>query len=221
MEPIVLLDFCGTMVDFQTFDPFLEGLLCKERPLRYRWTTNVLCKKICGMISRVFSMARVTCQVYKSLLVWQTRHITRHSFEAYAQDYYQKKVRPHLIIPVLQLVKGFIGQGYRIIIISGGADFYIRHFAEEYGIQDVITSQIEFREDCSTGFLSEDCIGERKVIMLQQYMDEKRITGVFAAGITDSKSDWPILRMCERKIVVSSGSHQPWVTKQMEEIVWG
>ena len=35
MDRVALFDFCGTIADFQTFNPFIELVLKKEKPERY------------------------------------------------------------------------------------------------------------------------------------------------------------------------------------------
>ena len=42
MDELVLLDFCDTVVKFQTFDPFVLYVLKREKPESYKFVTSSL-----------------------------------------------------------------------------------------------------------------------------------------------------------------------------------
>ena len=79
------------------------------------------------------------------LLTYQTKGMEYSLLERYGKDFYDKKLKSNFIIPTIELIKDLQKENYRIILVSGGSDLYIKQFADEFGIKDILTSQIEFK----------------------------------------------------------------------------
>ena len=220
-EKIALIDFCETIADFQTLDPYLQYVVTQEHPRRGRILCSVFVKNSCVLITRAARALGWKHYLYKLLLVRQLKGLSRKKLEGYGKQYYEQRIKGHLIAPTIEQVLRLKKQGCRLMIVSGGSDLYIKHFAKEYGIDDVLSAQLEFEDGICTGELLGECMGQEKPKMLRNYMQAHTIDGDFEAGISDSRSDLPMLALCRRRIVISRGRHQPWVTQDMEEILWG
>ena len=219
-EKIVLVDFCETIAKFQTLDPFLEYIIKKEHSQRYRWICNSVVINMCAVITRILQHMGITYYAYKHLLVKQLHGLSVSTIAGYGRKYYQEKIKDNLIVPIVELLQELQKEQYRIIILSGGAEFYIRCFADEIGIKDVLTAEFEFAGTVCTGRIKNECLSEDKVTLLKEYIEKRKIKGVFSIGVSDSRSDTPMLSLCERQIIVSHHKHQSWITNDMEEIVW-
>ncbi len=227
MEKVVLLDFCGTVVPFQTFDRFMEYILCREKKY-FSGRVGYVVKRSLFVLQRIAQVFRIHRLLYKEYLVRKTRGISKKAMERYASEYYEQELRPCLISDTEAIVKNYISRGYRIIILSAACDLYLKYYAKEHGIKDIVSTRIRFKDGCSVGRISgTDCIGGEKVNRLKKYMEmEKEGTGMkgmhvqIEAGISDSVSDLPMLLLCHKQIVISHKQHQDWVTDRMEEIIW-
>ena len=220
MERIVLIDFCRTVVNFQTFDPFLEYVIECNKPVRYRLICNHISKTGIRLLERVLRKLHIENFLYKNTLLKQMKGITDFQLEETGKKYYDNKIRCNLIGQVIDILLDLKKNGYHLMIVSGGSDWYIRYFANEFGVDDVLTARLEIVNGKCTGKMLTACMGEEKIRDLKYYMLENKIIGVFEVGLSDSDSDLPMLNLCKRKIVVSQAKHQDWVTEDMEEIVW-
>ncbi len=221
MNKIVLLDFCGTVIRFQTFDPFVKMILKSEFPKRYSIATNHCVCFFFSIVQRILQYFNYSGYVYKKFLVWLLRGLSKDKFEYFAKEYYELELKKSFIDETIEIVKDKIASGYRVIIVSGGCDEYIYHFARDIGITDIIASKFEIFDGKLTGrFEGLDCMGKSKIVLLNQYLKNNKIEGSFDICITDSISDKPLLNICKNKIIISNKSHQKWVENDLEEIIW-
>ena len=218
---VALIDFCETIVDHQTFDPFMEYILQHERLTRYRLICNPVVKMLCRLITRILFMLGRPVYAYKNLIVAQTKGISIERLEELAASYYTVCLQPHLIPQTMELLNELKAQGFELVIVSGGCNLYITYFAKTLGISVIMATELEISDGVSTGKLKTDCMGSEKVERVQKWMADKGLIGKCGVGVSDSISDMPMLSICERKIVISRHKHQDWVTPEMEEVIWG
>ena len=225
MEKVVLLDFCGTVVPFQTFDRFMEYILCREKK-NFSGRAGYVVKRSLFILQGIERIFRIHRLLYKEYLVKKTKGISKKVMERYASEYYDQVLRPCLISDTEAIVKDYINRGYRIIILSAACDLYLKYYATEHGITDIVSTEIRFKNGRSVGRIDgTDCIGGEKVNRLRKYMKKEGIgkKGIHVhmeAGISDSVSDLPMLLLCQKQIVISHKRHQDWVTDRMEEVIW-
>ena len=221
-EDIVLLDFCGTVANFQTFDPFVLYVLRNTKPNKYKILNNKYFQIGCYYLQKIQSLICSHFFIYKTILIKQLNGLDKNILSSLAQDYYYQKVKPNLVEPTLNIIKKYKSDGFRVVIISGGCDLYIKYFAEEFGIKDVIATQLDFEKDVCLGKIKGlDCMGSNKKILLLDYLKRMGLNkNNLIACLTDSKGDSSILNLCQKKIIISKYKHQNWVTPDMEEIIW-
>jgi len=220
MEKTVLLDFCGTVVNFQTFDPFIEYVLRNERPISYKLICNPCMRKICYVLTKIQRFMRKDYFLYKVILVRCLKGMHLQKIQQNARKYYNVQIQRNFIMPTVELIEKLRKAGYRIILLSGGSKWYIDYFAGSHGIKDVISTELEIKDGLLTGKIKKDCVGEEKIEMLKEYISKHKLNVSFEIGITDSSSDIPMLNLCKRKIVLSKERHQEWLGIEMEEIIW-
>ncbi len=218
---IALIDFCETIVDYQTFDPFIEYVLQHERQTRYRLICTSFVKMVCRLFTWLFSKLGRNVYVYKNLIVAQMKGLSQEKLELLAASYYTECIQPHLIPQTLELLRELKAQGCELVIVSGGCNLYINCFAKAFCIDHIMSAELEFVESICTGRLKTDCMGNEKLVRVREWMAGEGLSGNCAVGVSDSVSDRPMLSICDRKIVISRREHQSWVTNEMEEIIWG
>lgn len=220
MTKMALVDFCGTVVDFQTLMPYLERMLKEHNRLLYCLCCNPVNKWAYWFLSRVIWHLFGIEISDKRMLVGLLKGISEEDFIRYGREYYVQRVRPHLIPEAMELLQKLKREGCILTIVSGGSAFYISCFAEEFGIAHSLTAELGFENGVCTGKVLRECLREEKPVAVRQFVRENGLDCEFAAGITDHESDLPMLEMCAQKFVISAGGHQPWVTDEMKEIIY-
>lgn len=221
-ENIVLVDFCDTVVKFQTFDPFIKRILYGERRKMYYLSSFYPVRVLFYLIQKIIERFGVETSAYKRFIVCLLKGISKDAIDIYANDYVEVVLENNLIPITARLLDQFKKDNYRIILLSGGCKSYLDIFAKKHGIEDVIATEIKFQNGKAVGRYSGiDCIGNNKVKMLKAYLGVSTLeSSSFAAGLTDSYSDMPMLELCKRKIIISKEKRQIWVTENMEEHIW-
>lgn len=221
MDKLALFDFCGTIANYQTLGPYLEYVLANEAPIKYRILCSAASKFVFRAVDKLIAKVGIHYFLYKLLLIHQMKGISRSVLKKYGTEYYQQTVRGNLISETVDLLGKLRKDGYRIVIVSAGSDMYISDFAAEYGPADLITAEFGFTDEKCTGRLLSECMFEEKVRRIDAFIRESDKPCSCEIACSDSASDLPMLELCKRKIVISHGTHQRWVKKDMEEIIWG
>ncbi len=215
-KDIVLLDFCGTVADFQTFDPYIEYVLTKAGI-----PAGGVSAKFLKLTDIFFSKIGCSINAYKKHIIRKTSGIEESFMEECAIDYYRDKVSRHFVPDTIKLINQLKADGYMIVIVSAACEPYVRLFAKDFGVEHVIANKIAFKDGKSEGRLERaDCIGDRKTDYLKKYFDDNKLSGSYKICITDSKSDLPIISLCEKAYIISHDDHQKWIGEGMEEIIW-
>lgn len=220
MVKLAIIDFCETIANFQTLDPFLEFVLLNERTMAYRILSNKATKFFLGLLTRILFHFGHCHIIRKKVMVMAMKNVSVKKLNEYGETYYTSRVRPCLIPETIKLIEQFKMDGYSTVIVSGGSQFYIQYFMRDYGIDGIVSTEIEIKNGKCTGRLLRECLRTEKVEMLNEYIRENNLSVIEKVCVTDSESDLPLLSVCERKIVISHNAHSKWVTKDMEEIIW-
>lgn len=217
---IAIFDFCETIADFQTMDPFLNEVIKIKHPYLSKVISSIFIKKVANICTRIFRYFGYKGYLYKRLLVFYTKGVKENEFYLVGKSYYEKIIKNHFIKESMELFNHLKSLNYKIFIVSGGSRYYIKWFADEYGVDQIFSAEIEMKNEKSTGKLLVECMGEDKVTIINRYMCNEKISSPIDICISDSISDMPLLQLGEKKIIISHMQHQKWVEKDMEEIIW-
>jgi len=215
-ELVAAFDFCGTIANFQTFDPFLCYLLSKTNKIGF--LDRSCFRRFINIINKICSIFVPDCALYKRILIQKTKGEREEVFYRLGEEYYKMMIKPNLIGKTMSLIEDLKRGNYTLLIASAGSKYYIHYFAEEFGVDNIITAEIEIKNGCSTGRLVDDCMGVRKAEALMKKYQACELP--FSVVVSDSVSDLPFFALGKRKIVISKGHHQEWIKDGMEEIIW-
>ncbi len=225
MEKVALFDFCETLVKFQTADRYVQYVCdnSDNRAIRrklkaYRWGYN-------SQLIPVASMLFPHSSINKRLILNRLRGFDKETLESLAKDYYSSQIRPNLIGDTVSDLRRLQQDGFRIILLSGGYDIYLKYFAEEFGISDIISTSIGFKNNISTGtFCGIDCLFDNKIKMLEEYCRQNNIEidRRNSFSYSDSKSDLPMLNYVGNRVVVHRKDRPRWYNENdyLKEILW-
>lgn len=224
-EKVALFDFCETLVKFQTADRYvlyvcnsIDSKGINRKAKLYNWCRNT---GLIGVVSHLFPYASIN----KRFVLWRLKGADEAVMDNLAEQYYEKQIRPNFIRESVSELVSLKESGYRIIILSGGYDIYLRYFADEYGISDVISSSIAFRNNRCTGLLNgPDCLWGNKIMMLESYCKAKHIEIDKGGSIafSDSESDLPMLKYVNNRVIVHRLGSRRWYDRKdyTREITW-
>lgn len=211
---VALFDFCGTLVDFQSGNPYIFYVLkCLNSPLLN--SKNQL-RKLKLKLLRLFNKHYPD----KNDILYLLKGLKYEDLQQYALEYYIQKVRPRFYSNVLDKLLELKSQGYKIYIVSAGYEIYLKYFAEEYGLDGVIATKIKFNNNglCEGIFDGKDCIKEQKPVFLKKYLKDVLNPDTEILGFTDSCTDIPMLKLCQKKYVITNRQEE-WMKENNCEVI--
>jgi HAD superfamily phosphoserine phosphatase-like hydrolase len=205
-KKVVLFDFCGTLVDKQTADDFFCSLL-KYKRKRLKALAGAVLR--IGVVQSFVSRLTKNPSACKELIMGFSKGFKREEIEAFSKIYSGNLAARHLIPVVQAAMASHLENKDEVYIISAGCECYIKYIYPAN--VKIIANKLYYSDDNTfTGVLAaRDCIGERKVEMLKEVLDENR-SDYFITAYTDSISDLPLLCYSDRRVIVSKGMPQAW-----------
>ena len=220
INKIAFFDFCETLIDFQTADAFVDYVreTTKDSRILKFYKLYSLLKKT-QIIKLLDFITRYKYSINKRLVLLQLRGQEENFIRGMASKYYEQKIKPHFILPIIELLKEKQRDEWDIVIVSGGYDVYINLFANEYNISGIMSSQIEFKNGVCTGLIKGlDCMRNNKVVLLN---NKYKRTDFFSVAYSDSITYLPFLKWVDEGWVVSKYKSQLWPKKYaLKEIIW-
>lgn len=217
-QRVVIFDFCGTLISFQTADRYVEFCvkrLRKDKAVQSRQRIIQLMDKL--RVFKIYNHIRPGNNWRKRMILWQLKGQTYPQCAELAREYFEEELLPNVVGPVIEKLKEHLEKKDRVIILSGGYDIYIKYFAEHFGIKEFVCSKIAFSDGLCLGRMEgKDCMRANKVEYLRPLLK-----GGTTICYTDSVSDLPILELVDQQIVVSKNALQEWATKRnYQQIIW-
>lgn len=221
-EKLAIFDFCETLIQFQTADAFINYVYEQTHSGRMRCiekAKNLFYTLRLPRLLNRFSGLWEKKSLNKKWRLYELRGLGEQELDNLARRFYRERLLPNIIGPVVEELQEKKRDGWKVGIVSGGFDLYIRLFAEEYGVDFILASTIGFKRGKCTGRLvGPDCMREQKVVEIQRLYP---VPPAESVSYSDSRSDLPILSWASRGVVVSRGRHQEWVDDyQFHEIIW-
>lgn len=220
IDKIAYFDFCETLVNFQTADAFVDYVRLttrKKRMLILERLRDFFFKyKILLVLCKI---TRYKYPIYKVSKLFQVRGFHKSELEELAKGYYKEKIKPNIIYQTLDILKQKQTSGYKIVIVSGGYDIYLKFFVEEYGIDELYSTKIKFTDKICAGIIDGvDCMYDNKVKIIESKYNKDLI---FSEAYSDSESDLPLLKWVNDGYVISRNYHQSWAdSNNLKEIIW-
>ncbi len=190
-EKIVLLDFCGTCVPFQSADRFVDFVIENNSNFTTRCRAFLfrLIAKL-HLIRRIERWSKNKWTVKKQIL-YQLKGLNRSVMDKAAEQYFVQIIKPSIIPEIENEIRKRKNEGYRIVIVSGGYDIYLRYFMQYIGgnVNDILATPLIFENDVFTGKMGLDCMGENKITYIQNQFKREDI---YSIAYSDSESDFPL-----------------------------
>lgn len=196
MKIIALFDFCDTIVRTQTVGQFCRGYLREQKRLP---KTLILFYKIINQLSYY-------CR-RKGIWFRLLRGASLNQLNDFSMAFSKKLYENFLIQEIGERIRWHQQQGHMIYIVSAGLSFYVSEVARKLGIEHVIATELEIKDQRLTGRLGEKgmCYGEKKVDQLMQYLSPAECSAIdweSSYAYTDHVSDLPMLNLVGNPFIV-------------------
>ncbi|MCF8380662.1 MAG: HAD-IB family hydrolase [Bacteroidales bacterium] len=224
MQKLALFDFCDTLVGFQTADAFVDYVRKKDGNLYMKFlnlTLKVLIKlRIIAVSNKFFPSAGAS----KKIKLLQLKGFNIDKLNKLGEFFYIEMIKPKLITPVMEEMRGLAQRKYEVCIVSAGYSTYLKYFTEEYGIKHLISTEIAFdrRGKACLGRISgKDCMYAEKVNRIKAIFTDQDVNYEESISYSDSITDLPMLLLTGKGVVVSRDNSQSWSHQyKFKEIIW-
>lgn len=217
-DKVALFDFCETIANFQTADAYVRYVQTHSPTSNKGIKTlyNILNQsRILGIVRRLFPKSSID----KRFILKQMKGRIQEEMENLAKDYYECRIKPNLIDPVIKELKRLQSEGYSCYVVSAGYDIYLKHFCTEYNIDGLLSTKIKFNNGICTGcFDGQDCMFDNKIDYIKESISGNPQHWM---AFSDSITDLPMLEFVGNPIVISRNKSQKWAEqRKIKQIIW-
>jgi HAD superfamily hydrolase (TIGR01490 family) len=210
-RPVVaVFDFDGTITVADTLLPFL-----RETVGRWGfWWRMLLLAPVLGM----FALRLIRESTAKKLaLRLFVRHWSRARLREASRRFVAGRLQPLINPRAMSELRTHRGRGDRLVVLSASPEIYIREWAAQHGIAEIVATRLEVVDGRYTGQLDGlNCRGVEKVRRLAEHLGSLEEFEVHAYG--DSPADWKLLDCVEhphyRAFDTARGLGRNWTVAQ-------
>jgi HAD superfamily hydrolase (TIGR01490 family) len=196
-NPVVVFDLDGTITRKDTYVPFLLYALYKQPQKILRLpvlAVDVLRYKI-GRQSNTWLKTRFL----HALLAGQNRAEIENWAKSFSLYIFDKGLH----LDAISTINSHQERGHDLVLLSASLDIYVELIGDYLGFKHIICTRTSWDNDVLGSELKGgNCYGENKVQRLKQWLSNRTDKFVLIA-YADHKSDFPILNIAQRGIVVN------------------
>ncbi|WP_169764356.1 HAD-IB family hydrolase [Campylobacter mucosalis] len=201
-KKLAIFDFCDTIFNGQSvsfFLNYLEGRL----PLH---------KKVYSKIIKKINITSSTDgKRYKEILMRPFLEFSYEQLNNYSMQFYNEIIKKRLHKDVVDRLLNHKNNNCTVVIVSGGFDIYLKYFQEEYNIDFLVSTKLDFQDNIFLGKIAgNECLGDEKVRVLKQTINLDEYDLVNSFCYSDSSSDTPLFNLVGNKIIVKNHQDTSW-----------
>lgn len=185
---IVIFDFDGTITKSDSFNAFIIFLRGYISFLTFMVVHSPqIALYLLGQLENEKIKERMAVTFFKGM--------RKTEFDHQALRFSQTEL-PHLIrSSAIEKIKHHLTQKHEVVIISASLEEWIKPWAKQYGVTNIITSKLKSENGVLTGTFSTNCFGEeKKVAFLKKYPKRSHYRLIMYG---DSKGDQPLLTLAD------------------------
>jgi phosphoserine phosphatase len=201
MKRLILIDFCGTVVNIQTGDKFI-----------YQFTKYNFLLKIMYFLLRLFRKVLYIFKIYKLLFFHLDKRVflplikglSQKTIQNTALEYADFLYKHHINSKLEEYLIKFIQEDDLVIVLSAGYYDYIKFFNFKYRIDHIIESNFIYDENLSfSGEIDRSVYGKDKInVLIERNILNKEVKSNVIV-FTDSYSDMPLINLASEIICVN------------------
>ncbi len=207
---LVIYDFCETIVSIQTADRFINYCSDSINPNSFISSLEKILIK--SRFFAIINLINPKLNLSKKINLLKIRNVSELQLNGLAVKYYEGLIKPNFNSLILERLQQDIKKKNIVLIISGGYDFYLKLFCEEFGINYLLSSKIKIMDNKASGFLDgKDCMFEQKVLLLNKLILDEKLDFENTIVYSDSITDLPLFNWAKERFVISYNKSQNWV----------
>lgn len=122
---------------------------------------------------------------------------------AWREEFMRERVEPMILPKAEALIDKHRAQDHTLLIITSTNLFVTEPIAQRLGIEHLLATNPEMRENAYTGKISgTPCFREGKIIRLKQWLMEQQLNPTERWFYSDSHNDLPLLQQVEHPVAV-------------------
>lgn len=188
----VIFDVCGTLYNSNTTFDFIEFVVQDnfKKKILLRTIKFRPIKVAILLLGRLFHV-----DIYKNLYIKQLKNFTYKELLSKSNSFFYNVLATKEIPFSFDLLKKFQNEKkYDVRLYSASLDIIINTIGHKLNLQTK-SSELEFRSGICTGKLKLDLFGKKHELV-------KNNDSIYAV-ITDNLSDWKLLEIADKRIVLS------------------
>jgi HAD superfamily hydrolase (TIGR01490 family) len=144
------------------------------------------------------------------------------TINAWALSFSQNVISSGLYSDALACMKQHQASGAELVLLSASLDIYVEPLGEMLGFKNIICTRTTWDNDVLGGELDGgNCYGETKLKRIHQWLEGRAASNILAA-YGDHETDFPLLKIAQRGIVVNPDAKLTVKAKenQLELVNW-
>jgi HAD superfamily hydrolase (TIGR01490 family) len=210
MKRLAIFDFCGTLVNFQTANAFVDFVTGKQFSkqsliLDFIWKLLINGKLLPPRMRQRFKLLKL-------------RGFKLDKLKLLSKEFVDQKLIPNENKIVVNRLKQHKKQGDIIIIISGAYNIYLKIYGKRHFVDHVIATKIASKNNKLTGkIFGQECVGKNKLVYLKKIIKTSKFDLINSFVYTDNYfSDKPLLEIVGNRFLVKNKNYSSVIKKYHE-----
>lgn len=193
---IALFDVDKTLIHSDSMFDLLKYTIKKKPYLAFN--LPILFLKLLAYKAKIINTTKAKESMFYTL---------NYLYEEDLKDFYNTILKPKIYKDALIKIKDLKSRGYYILLVSASPECYLKYFEDEYFIDGVIGTNLEFMNDRFINKISGlNCKGEEKVSRINRFLEEHNlaIDKENSIAYSDSLSDLPMFNLVNKAYLINS-----------------
>jgi phosphatidylglycerophosphatase C len=191
MKTIAVFDFDKTITDRHSFWRFMK--FCSGS-LKFYWAIIVLLPQIVALINKRISLM----QLREKAIIYFFKGMSKSRYNERCKSFVEEKINQWISTEALEKISWHRNHAHTLVLLSNSDQGYLQIWANQYGFDIVLGSQLEFVNQKATGKLTgEHCYGQEKVKRLRSAVKDLDEYYMYAYG--DSNADKYVLQIANKQ----------------------
>ena len=173
----------------------------KSRLLSGRTTSKELLFQLATVL--LYSSGNRDFEVLTKLSALGVKGIKEKEFTALGKAVFDEFLKETIYPEARKLIAAHLEKGHRVVIVSAATIYQIKPFADELGVSDIFSTEMEVKRGRFTGVISEMCWSEGKARAGKIFAKANNIDLSKSFFYTDSFDDYPLLEIVGNPIATN------------------
>lgn len=206
-QRLAIFDFCGTLVNFQTANAFVDFIIQEQ--------SSKLSRSIDLIWKILFNGKLLPPRIRQRFKLLKLKGISIKNLNHSAKKFVDQKLIPNENLTVIKRLKQHKKRGDIIVILSAGYYVYLKQYGKNYSVDYVIATKLKSQNHKLTGKIQgPECVGKNKLACLKQIINISDFDLPNSSAYTDNyQGDKSVLGLVGNQYSVSTQNNKSDVKK--------